>query len=243
MTVIDYDNLAAEYARHRRTYPGLVEHIVDRAVITAESRVLEVGCGTANHVSSLASLTGARCSGLDPSAEMLKVAATQSASLDLRQGRAEHLDYPEAAFDLIFSVDVIHFVTRPIEYFSQAFAALEPGGYLCTVTDYEWNIRNRLPLSRFFPAAVAAELERYHPVQALNDAMKAAGFTGLREATVESTYQLTDAGRFEQKAYSCLHLISEAEFRSGIAALRAALAEGPVPGNLRSTVLWARKPA
>lgn len=243
MTVIDYDNLAAEYARHRRTYPGLVEHIVDRAGITSGSTVLEVGCGTANHVSSLATLTGARCHGVDPSAEMLKVAASQPAPLELRQGRAEELDYPGTAFDLIFSVDVIHFVKRPVEYFTQAFAALEPGGYLCTVTDSEWNIRNRLPLSRFFPAAVEAELKRYHPVPALNDAMTEAGFAELDEVTVESTYELTDAGRFEEKAYSCLHLIPEAEFRSGVEALRAALAEGPVPANLRSTVLWARKPS
>ncbi|MEV6600453.1 class I SAM-dependent methyltransferase [Actinoplanes sp. NPDC051346] len=242
MTVIDYDNLATEYARHRRTYPGLVEHIVDRAGITADSTVLEVGCGTANHATSLALSTGANCSGLEPSTEMLKVAASQPASLDLRQGRAEDLDYAPGTFDLIFSVDMIHFVGDPAEYFTRAFAALKPGGYFCTVTDSEWNIRHRLPLSRFFPAAIEAELGRFHPVAALSDAMTGAGFADLDDVTVESTYELTDASRFEEKAFSCLHLISEAEYQEGITALRAALAEGPVPGNLRSSVLWARRP-
>jgi ubiquinone/menaquinone biosynthesis C-methylase UbiE len=242
VTVIDYDNLAREYARHRRTYPGLVEHIVEYAAIGAGSAVLEVGCGTANHITAVQQRTGARCRGLEPSTEMLKIARSQPAPLELRQGRAEEMAYPDATFDLIFSVDVVHFVAAPQRYFTRAFAALKPGGYLCTVTDSEWNIRHRLPLSRFFPAAIEAELARFHPVAALTGAMTAAGFTDQDEQTLESTYQLTDPKRFEEKAFSCLHLIPEEDFRAGIAALRAALAEGPVPGNLRNTVLWARRP-
>ncbi|MEU4565168.1 class I SAM-dependent methyltransferase [Micromonospora sp. NPDC023956] len=242
MTVIDYDKLANEYARHRRTYPGLIRHLVDHAGITADSTVLEVGCGTANHISAVQQETGARSLGLEPSAEMLAVARTQPATLELRQGRAEELDVPPGTLDLVFSVDVIHFVTDLESYFTRALAALKPGGYFCTVTDSEWNIRNRLPLSRFFPAAIEAELARFHPVGTLTDAMALAGFVEPHEATVESTYQLTDPKRFEEKAFSCLHLISEEDFRAGITALRAALAEGPVPGNLRSTVLWARRP-
>lgn len=242
MTAIDYDRLAAQYARHRRTYPGLVEHLVSYAGIGAGSTVLEVGCGTANHATAIQQRTGASCAGLEPSTQMLKVAASQPAPLELRQGRAEDLDYPAESFDLIFSVDMIHFVGYPAEYFTRAFAALRPGGYFCTVTDSEWNIRHRLPLSRFFPAAIEAELARFHPVTALTDAAAAAGFAEANQENVESTYELTDAGRFEEKAFSCLHLISEEQFASGLAALRAALAEGPVPGNLRSAVLWGRRP-
>lgn len=242
MTVIDYNKIAGEYARHRRTYPGLIEHIVGYAGIDANSTVLEVGCGTANHITEIQQDTGARSLGLELSTEMLKVARTQPATLELRQGRAEELDYPEGTFDLIFSVDVIHFIRDLDAYFSRAFAALKPGGLFCTVTDSEWNIRNRLPLSRFFPAAVEAELARYHTIGTLTDTMTAVGFAEQREELVESTYELTDPSRFEEKAYSCLHLISEEEHQAGVAALRAALAEGPVPGNLRSTVLWARRP-
>ena len=242
MTVIDYDKLAAEYARHRRTYPGLVEHLVAHAGIDAGSAVLEVGCGTANHAAAIRQATGARCVGVDPSAEMLKVAAAQPAALELHQGRAEDLDFPERTFDLIFSVDMIHFVAEPVAYFTRAFAALKPGGFFCTVTDSAWNIRNRLPLSRFFPEAIEAELGRFHPISALTGAAEQAGFTGVHEETVESTYELTDARRFEEKAFSCLHLISEEAFRTGLAALKAALADGPVPGNLRSAVVWAGRP-
>ena len=42
---VNYDGIAGDYARHRRCYPGLVEHILERVPVTAASAVLEVGCG------------------------------------------------------------------------------------------------------------------------------------------------------------------------------------------------------
>ena len=59
---------------------------------------------------------------------------------------------------------------------------------------------------------------------------------------IESDYQLTDAARFEEKAFSSLHLISDEEFNAGITALRSDLAKGPVTANLRTCALWGRRP-
>lgn len=243
MTTLDYDNLAAEYARHRRPYPGLVEHIIERAGIGPSSAVLEVGCGTANHLAAVRRLAGAKCTGVEPSAQMIEQAAGHPEELDLRQGTAEGLDFPDGSFDLVMSVDMIHYVREPLRYFERARAVLKPGGYLVTVTDSEWVIRNRLPIARYFPAIVAVEFGRYHPIPALAGDLALAGFGDLYEQVVESSYQLTDASRFRDKSYSCLHLISEAEFAAGLAALESDLAAGPVPGNLRSLALWGRRPA
>lgn len=242
MTTLNYDDLATEYARHRRVYPGLVEHIVRRGGVTAEHSVLEVGCGTANHITALCRATGARGHGVEPSAEMLAVARTQPADLDLRQGLAQEMDLPAATFDLIMSVDVIHYVTEPLEYFRRAFAALKPGGYFVTVTDSDWIIRNRFPIAAYFPGIVDAEAGRYHPIPRLAGDLALAGFGDLYEWVVESEYELTEADRFRDKSYSCLHLISDEEFTSGLAALDADLARGPLTGNLRSLALWGRRP-
>ena len=243
MTTLDYDDLATEYARHRRTYPGLVEHIVQRAGVTADSVVLEVGCGTANHLAAVRRATGARCHGVEPSEQMLQVAATHPEELDLRRGYAEELDFPAATFDLIMSVDMIHYVREPRRYFDRAFAALRPGGHLVTVTDSDWVIRNRMPVARYFPATVEVELARYHPIPALAGGLALAGFEDLYETVVESTSLLHEATRYEDKAFSCLHLIPEADFAAGLAALRSDLAAGPVEANLRSLALWGRRPA
>lgn len=242
VTVLNYDDLADEYERHRRVYPGLIEHIVGYAGITRDCAVLEVGCGTANHLAAVCHATDARGTGVDPSREMLQRAARHPERLDLRIGRAEELGVAPAAFDLVMSVDMIHYVREPRRYFDRAFRALKPGGFVVTVTDSDWVIRNRMPVARYFPATIEAEANRYHPVPALAGAMALAGFGSLNERLIESEYQLTDAARFKEKAYSCLHLISEEDFAKGVTALEADLAQGPIQANLRSLALWGRRP-
>ena len=244
MTTLDYDDLAAEYARHRRVYPGLVEHVLERAPLRRDSTVLEVGCGTANHLTAIKLATGARCVGIDPSTEMLALAASQPADLELRTGAAEDgLARPGEAFDLILSVDVIHYVREPARYFARGFRALEPGGWLCTVTDSEYVIRNRQPMVTYFPATAEVDLARYHPVPALMEQLVAAGFDGLDERLIESDYSVTEPSRFEDRSYSSLHLISDDDFARGIERMRADLARGPIVGVLRSSVLWGRRPS
>ena len=243
MTTLDYDDLATEYARHRRPYPGLVEHITERAGLTTGSVVLEVGCGTANHLAAVRRGTGARCLGVEPSAQMLRQAAEHPEELELRQGRAEELDLPAGSVDLVMSVDMIHYVREPRRYFERAYAALKPGGHLVTVTDSDWIIRNRMPMAHYFPATVEVEFARYHPVPMLAGAMALTGFQELYERVVESEYALHAATRFRDRSYSCLHLISAADFAAGLAALERDLAHGPLRATLRSVALWGRRPA
>lgn len=243
MTTLDYDDLATDYAKHRRTYPGLVEHVVRRAGVGAGSVVVEVGCGTANHLAAVRAATGARCIGVEPSDQMREQAARHPEELELRAGRAEELDLEPGSVDLVMSVDMIHYVREPRRYFERALAALRPGGHLVTVTDSDWIIRNRMPVSRYFPATVDVELGRYHPVPALAGAMALAGFEDLSERVVESGYELRDADRYRDRSYSCLHLIPEEEFAAGLAALEADLARGPLAATLRSVAVWGRKPA
>jgi SAM-dependent methyltransferase len=240
---LDFDHLATEYAKHRRICPGLIEHILDRSGVSADSVVLEMGCGTAIHLAAVRRTTGARCIGVEPSAQMLRHAADPREDLELRRGYAEELDFPAGTFDLVMSVDVIHYVREPRRYFARAFAALKPGGFLVTATDSEWVIRNRMPLAHYFPATVDVEFARYHPIPALAGHMALVGFTDLYERVIESTHTLYEATRFRDKWYSCLRLIGEEEFTAGIAALESDLAKGPIEANLRSVVLWGKRPA
>jgi SAM-dependent methyltransferase len=246
VTALDYNQLVSEYARHRRPYPGLVEYLAEFAEIDSDSVVLEMGCGTANHLAALQQLTGARALGVDPFPAMLKAGESHRAVLELRTGRAEEidrLDLPEGSLDLIFSVDMIHYVREPSRYFAGAFRALKPGGVLCTATDSEWIIRNRIPVARYFPATVEVELARHHPIEALLRDLGTAGFTDRQQRVFESTYELTDATKYREKAFSSLHLIPQDEFEAGVTALTAELAKGPIRANNRTCAVLARRPA
>jgi hypothetical protein len=119
---------------------------------------------------------------------------------------------------------------------------LAPGGRACTVTDSAQIIRDRQPLSTYFPETVPYELARYPRMHALRAHMAAAGFDALEGHTVEHTYLLHDAGPYRARTYSALHLISEAAFRRGLARMERDLARGPIVCTPRYVLLWGMKP-
>lgn len=244
--MIDYDKLALEYAQHRRVHPDVLQELISTGEVDLSTRVLEVGCGTGNHIMALTALTGCTGWGLDPSIEMVKQAKAQTTEtsttgINLLSGRAECLPFPLAVFDLVFSVDVIHHVTDRAAYFGAVRRVLKPGGRLCTVTDSAAIIRRRRPLATYFPETVAADLGRYPSVADLRGSMAKMGFQQVFERTVTITYPLNDIQMFRAKAFSVLHLISEAAFQRGLAALERDVARGPIEADSRYLLLWARK--
>jgi SAM-dependent methyltransferase len=241
VTEIDYGPIARAYARHRQVHPHVLARLcraVDRS-----SRVLEVGCGTGNYVIAIASQVGCACWGIDPSVQMIECARGRLSQVRFRLGRAEALDLPSGAYDLVYSVDVIHHVRDRAAYYRAAARGLVSGGRLCTVTDSEWVICHRQPLAVYFPETVEIELKRYPRITELCALMEKAGFEQIEEETVAWSYTLADAGAYRDKAFSILHLISEPAYRSGLERMERDLAAGPIQGVSRYTLLWGRKGA
>jgi ubiquinone/menaquinone biosynthesis C-methylase UbiE len=235
---LDYDELDEPYARHRRPHPGVLGRLLSGVPLSPRALVLEVGCGTGNYAIALAARSQARTRGLDPSRRMIAQAARRSPALHWSVGRAEALPFAAGAFDLAFSVDVIHHVADRPAFFREAWRVLGPEGRLCTVTDSEADIERRIPLSAYFPETVAVERQRYPPIAGLTREMQAAGFVAITEESVELEYLLTDAAACRERSFSSLHLISEEAFRRGLARLETDLAQGPVRARSLYTLVW-----
>lgn len=246
MTHIDglsYDRVAGEYAAHRRPHAGVLQELGRRARLTPKSAVLEVGCGTGNYARALAARCGCSACGLDPSAAMLYHASAHREATGWVQGRAEQLVFAAGAFDLVFSVDVIHHVPDKASFYRQAARSLRAGGQICTVTDSREIILQREVLSGYFPDTVDVELARYPRIAELQAWMAAAGLQGHQVITVEEPYELTSTAPFRDRAYSSLHLIGEEAWRAGLERLERDMARGPVRGASRYACVWGHRPA
>jgi ubiquinone/menaquinone biosynthesis C-methylase UbiE len=68
----------------------------DRAV---GKRVLEIGCSDGRRLAWLHEHCGLECHGIEPSA--LAVASARARGIDAHQGTADHLPFPDAAFDIV----------------------------------------------------------------------------------------------------------------------------------------------
>lgn len=236
-----YDGLAHAYARHRGGHAYVVDALVELSGRAIGGPSLEVGCGTAVYARALADATGRRGAGLDPSADMLS-RVPRGEGLSLAQGRASALPFRDAAFSMIFSVNVVHHLRELSAYFGEAFRVLAPGGIFCTATDSEAIIRRRNPLSRYWPETVDPELARYHAIESIDRALAAAGFDSPTVREASGRLAISDAGAFRDKAFSCLGLIPDAAFRRGLRDLEADLRAGPLEGRSELAFVCARRP-
>jgi ubiquinone/menaquinone biosynthesis C-methylase UbiE len=238
---IDYDSLAREYAQHRQVQPKVLENLISVGKLDPASQVLDVGCGTGNYAVALEKTIGCTCWGIEPSEQMLSTARARTQRAHFKLGRAEQLDYPAEFFDVVFSVDVIHHVSNRPKYFPEAYRVLKQGGKVCTATDSEEIIRQRQPLSVYFPETIEKELQRYPGASEVRQMMRQAGFHNLEETVVEFAYPLTDIRIYRDKAFSCLHLISPEAFERGIRRMEEDLQIAPIQCVSRYLLLWGAK--
>ncbi len=230
---------AAVYCRHRGVQSGVLRALLALPMFgEAAGRVLEIGCGTANHLRALVDETGCLGWGVDPSGGMLSEGRGAGAALWLGRARAEALPFPDRSFDLAFSVDVVHHIGDLDAAFAEASRVLHPGGMLLTATDSRETIRARTVLSGYFPETVPHELARYPSEDRLLSLHRQCGFEILDAFVVEHPYILTDTRALRERAYSCLHLISDAALVAGVARVEKVL---PLATVSRNYVIVARR--
>ena len=250
----DYDQLAEEYGRNRKLHPHVLEHLISLGRLHDESRVLEIGCGTGNYIKAIAATTGAICTGIDPSREMLRIAQSNhglpknrrdsgGADVTFIKGSAEEMPLADRQCDLAFSVDVIHHVQVRRAAARELFRVLKPGSIAAIGTESEDDIRNRTPQVTYFPDTIAVELSRYPTVEMIQQELLDASFEVGETIPVSMPHEVTDLAPYRDKAFSSLHLISEEAFAAGIERMERDVAAGPITGVRRYTIITGRRPA
>lgn len=237
---MDYDGIAQQYAQHRRHNAAVLRRLVSGGRVEPGARVIEVGCGTGNYIVELRRSMAAACYGVDPSAGMLAIARGRSKDVSLVLAAGEALPSAPGRFGLVFLVDVVHHLRDLSGAIREAFHVLQRGGTICVVTEDEETIEGRLH-SKYFPEGMEIEVVRYPTIDEIESAMSRAGFGAMAIDRTASPYRVTSAKAYREKAFSELHLISDAAHRQGLALLERDLEEGPIDAVERRVLVWGTK--
>ncbi len=163
-----------------------VEPLLDAAKVSANTSILDVGCGP-GYVSAAAAERGATPIGLDFSQEMVEIARRMFLQIEFREGDAQNLPFANASFDRVVANFSLLHLAEPERAMAEAVRVLKPGGRFAFTT---WAKISENPFVRLVDDAIQAHAKLdvdlppgppfYHFENELEfrDALQRAGFDG-----------------------------------------------------------------
>ena len=130
-----FDEIAADYDRHRPAYPDqLIDQACRVAGIGSGDPVLEVGCGSGQLTRSLAA-RGLRVTALEPGTNLISLARQNlggAGEVEFVNAQFEGAQLPRERFRAVFSASAFHWVDPEVSW-RRAADVLVPGGTLALV--------------------------------------------------------------------------------------------------------------
>jgi SAM-dependent methyltransferase len=118
-----YDRFMGRYSRL------LAPAFADFATVTADQRVVDVGCGPGALTGELVARVGPELvSAVDPSEPFVAAARKRHPGVDVQHAAAEGLPYPDANFDASLAQLVVHFMADPVAGLREMRRVTRPGG-------------------------------------------------------------------------------------------------------------------
>lgn len=236
VTSAHFRTVAADYDRGRgyEKVEFWVQEAARWARLGPGSSILDLGCGTGMFAIAFARLLSATVYGIDPSAEMLKVAREKNGGelVKWTEGRAEELPYADGSFHCVFASQVWHHLSDSRRAAGEVHRVLRPGGSLLVKTFSHAQLRAK-PAFVFFPAMLPGQLTRYPDIGSLKELLRETGFATVLDCSHnwEEHQRLSDyVEAAEKRIYSMYSHLTEGEREEGLRKLRERLAkEGDVP--------------
>ena len=135
-----YSDLAHLYdAFFGRVFVDREHEVIAELPFRAGQQVLEVGVGTGISLDAYPSYV--RLIGIDASSDMLthaigKIRDNDWRHIDVREGDAHQLDFPDSSFDWVTSFHVITVVPNPRRMMAEMVRVCKPGGHIVVISHF-----------------------------------------------------------------------------------------------------------
>ena len=130
-----FDEIAAEYDRHRPAYPdNLIDQACRVAGIVSGDHVLEVGCGSGQLTRALLA-RGLHVTAVEPGKNLIALARQNldgAGAVEFLNAQFEDAPLPREQFQAVFSASAFHWVDPEVSW-QKAADVLVPGGTLALV--------------------------------------------------------------------------------------------------------------
>lgn len=188
-----WDALAEGYAAKPVDDPAAFDRKIaaTRSLLTPDSTVLDVGCGTGSLALILAP-DAQHVHGLDVSGEMVRIARskaanTQTSNVTFHQGTLDTVDFAAGSLDGVCAYSILHLVEDRSATLAQLFDMLAPGGFFVSSTvalnDAAWWIPYRPMLAIMQWLGKAPSLGFVSQSELVRE-FEAAGFVDIRPTDV-----------------------------------------------------------
>ena len=107
--------------------------LVSRVDAGPGDRVLDVATGTGAVALELQRQRGCTVVGLDQSAQMLEIARARLAGIELVEGDADHLPFPDSSFDGLTFTYLLRYVDDPAATLRELALVVRPGGTIAAL--------------------------------------------------------------------------------------------------------------
>ena len=157
---VDFGRTAEDYANHRVGFPKrLFDRLAAMGIGRSGQRLLDLGTGTGTLARGFAG-RGASVTGVDPAEPLLREARrlseTEGVRVEYRVGRAEDIDSPDGAYEVVTAGQCWHWFDRA-RAAAECVRVLVPGGALA-ICYLDW-----LPLPGNVVAATEALILQHNP--------------------------------------------------------------------------------
>ena len=184
-----FDRAAPTYDRIGGAYHGyFAGRLLDLAGLPRDAHLLDIACGRGAVLVAAATRGIDRLTGIDVSPTMIELAeadlrAAGIADADLRVMDAEHLDFPDARFDVLTAAFALFFLPDPARAAAEFQRVLRPGGVVAVSTwgeeDERWSFQDDLLAAAGSPRLRAVQ-QPFDRAEDVTDLLGSAAFTDLQ---------------------------------------------------------------